>query len=127
MIEITNSPFLAILVACFLPLLLVSLIIVPVLVTRSRLKEIERMRQNQRQGLYDEFFIDKKSRLPPRIIVACGLFLTISMFIGLFLVIYLIGKSAGFNNQAYLLGIVAPLICSIPAGALLLLFIHKRI
>jgi hypothetical protein len=127
MIEITDSPFLAILVACSLPLLLVSLIIVPILVTRLRLREIARIKQNQKQGLYDESLIDKKLKLPPRTIMVCGLFLTITMFIGLLLVVYWIGKTVGFDNQSYLFGIVAPLVCSIPMGALLLLFIHKRI
>ena len=127
MIEITNSPFLAILVACSLPLLLGLLIIVPVLVTRSRLKKLARMKQNQKQESNDEFLFDKKSELQPKIFVVIGLLLTISMFIGLLLVIYWIGKEVGFDNQVYLLGMVVPLVCSIPAGAILLLFFHRRL
>ena len=125
MIEITN-PFLVILVACSLPLLLVSLIIVPILVTRSRLKEAARMRQNLSQGIFDESLSENKPRFSQRKIVF-GLFLAISMFIGLLFMVYWVGEKVGFYNQAYLLGIVAPLACSIPTSALLLLFIHRRI
>lgn len=125
MIEITN-PFLVILVACSLPLLLVSLIIVPILVTRSRLKEVARIRQNLRQGIPDSSLSENTPRFSQRKIVF-GLFLSISMFIGLLLMVYWVGKAVGFGNRAYLLGIVAPLVCSIPTGALLLLFIHRRI
>ena len=125
MIEITN-PFLVILVACSLPLLLVSLIIVPILVTRSRLKEVARIRQNLRQGIPDSSLSENQPRFSQRKIVF-GLFLAISMFIGLLFMVYWVGEKVGFYNQAYLLGIVTPLACSIPTSALLLLFIHRRI
>jgi len=125
MIEITN-PFLVVLVACSLPLLLVSLIVIPILVTRSRLKEVARIRQNLKQGISDSSLSENAPRFSQRKIIL-GLFLGISMFIGLLFIAYWVGEKVGFGDRAYLLGIVTPLACSIPTSTLLLLFIHRRI
>lgn len=126
MIEITDSP-LAILAACFLPLLFLSLIIVPILVTRSRLKKFVRIKQNQIQEPNYEFLNYKKLSLPLKIVLIIGLSLAISLFIGIIIAVFWIGKTIGFDNPTYLFGMVAPLVCSIPASAFLLLFIHRRI
>jgi hypothetical protein len=73
-------------------------------------------------GIPDSSPSENKPRFSQRKIVF-GLFLGISMFIGLLFMVYWVGEKVGFYNQAYLLGIVAPLACSIPTSALLLLFI----
>ena len=122
----TVSLFLGILLACSLPLLLAAMIIFPILASRLRLRETARLRQNLKQGTYDEFFANNKSRLILRIIGVCMLLFITSLFMGFLILVYGYGNAAGFGNWIYWVAIAIPLLCSILVGAFLLIFRYKR-
>ena len=77
------------------------------------------MKENQRQ---EEKNFRQKLDFLPKTFLFFAFFLIFSMFIGLLFIVYWVGM--GRAGQAFLLGVVAPFMCSIPASVLLLLLYH---
>lgn len=120
----SDSLVINLLLACAIPFMLIGLIILGILTTRSRLKEVQRIRSNLENG---EFFYFKnyKSASYLRIISAFSLIFILVLLTG-FLLFYWYFSSVKFETWVEF-AILIPAICSIISGGGILLFAYFKI